>query len=144
MPIKATVVLKDSNNYYRRMRVETETEVLATAQSAVDGLLTELDPCTDLSVEHVSYSFKDATQTFAGAAGSNVDLGATFRGRGSDGDIKVLKIPGFPQSKVGANGSIDLTDGDVAALLALWEAAGPFTLSDGETVDEWISGSRDK
>jgi hypothetical protein len=144
MPIVATILMRDAYSRYTRKSLETETDVLATAQLAVDGFLTDLNPCTDLTVEKVSYSFVDGTQTLAGEAASNVDVGATFRGRVASGEIAVVKIPGFPLSKVGANGYIDLTDIDVAALLDNWEGAGEFTLSDGETIAEWIDGVLDK
>lgn len=144
MPIVASIRMRDSFSRYTSKQLETETDVLATAQTAVDSFLTNLNPCTDLTVESVSYSFKDATQTLAGEASSNVDVGATFRGRVTSGEIAVVKIPGFPLSKVGANGFIDLSDVDVAALLDNWEAAGAFTLSDGEVIAEWIDGSLDK
>lgn len=144
MPIVASVSMSDSFQRRTTKRLETETEVLATAQSAVSQFLSELNPCTDLAVDYVTYSFKDATQTIAGAASSNVDVGATFRGRVTSGEIAVVKIPGFPLAKVGANGYIDLADADVATLLGEWEAAGAFTLSDGEVIVEWIDGQLDK
>jgi hypothetical protein len=144
MAIVATLVMRDSFERHTRKRLETETDVLATAQAAVGGLLTDLGPCTDLTVEHVVFSFKDTGLTLAGEASSNVDQGATFRGRVGTGELASLKIPGFPLSKVGANGFIDLDDEDVAALLDNWEGAGAFTLSDGESISEWIEGELDK
>lgn len=144
MPFVATLIMRDSFSRYTRKQLECETDVLATAQTAVNGFLSDLNPCTDLTVEKVSYSLVDATQTIAGEASSNVDVGATFRGRVASGEIAVVKIPGFPLAKVGANGYIDLSDADVAALLDNWEAAGEFTLSDGETIAEWIDGTLDK
>lgn len=144
MPFVAKLRMRDAFSRYTSKELETETDVLADAQTAVTAFLTDLNPCTDLTVESVSYSLKDATQTIAGEAGSNVDVGATFRGRVASGEIAVVKIPGFPLAKVGANGYIDLSDLDVAALLDNWEAAGAFTLSDGETIAEWVDGQLDK
>lgn len=144
MPIIATILMRDAFQRPTRKTLETETDVLATAQAAVAGFLTDLNPCTDLEVEAVSYSFKDGTQVLAGEVGSNVDVGATFRGRVASGEMAVVKIPGFPISKVGPNGYIDLADVDVAALLDNWEAAGQFTLSDGETIASWVDGVLDK
>ena len=144
MPIVAHVSMSDSFARRTVKKLEIETDVLATAQSAVDDFLTELNPCTDLAVDYVTYSYKDSTQSFAGAATSNVDQGATFRGRVTSGEIAVVKVAGFPLSKVGPNGYIDLTDVDVEDLLAMWLAPGPFTLSDGEVIVEWIDGQLDK
>jgi hypothetical protein len=144
MPLVAQLRMRDAFSRYTSKTLETETDVLATAQAAVTAFLADLNPCTDLTVEYVTYSYKDATQSVAGEAGSNVDVGATFRGRVTSGEIAVVKIPGFPLAKVGANGYIDLSDADVAALLDNWEAAGAFTLSDGEVIAEWIDGQLDK
>ena len=141
---EATILMRDAFQRKTRKTLETKTDVLATAQAAVTAFLTNLNPCCDLEVEAVSYSLKDATQVLAGEAGSNVDVGATFRGRVASGEIATLKIPGFPIAKVGANGYIDLADVDVAALLDNWEGAGQFTLSDGESIASWIDGSLDK
>lgn len=142
--IKATIAMRDSNNYLTRKTVETRTTVLATAQAAVDALLSHLNPVTDLTVDAVTYSYLDGTQTLAGEAESNVDLGATFIGKNVDGEKVVVKVPGFPQSKVGVNGGIDLSDVDVAAFLDHFEGTGDFYVSDGETVAEWVKGYRDK
>lgn len=144
MTIVATLSMRDAFQRIAKKRLETETDVLATAQAAVTAFLADLNPCTDLAVEYVTYSFKDATQVLAGEALSNTDVGATFRGRVTSGEIVTVKIPGFPLSKVGANGFIDLTDVDVAALLDNWEGAGAFTLSDGEVIAEWVDGSLDE
>lgn len=140
----ATILLRDTFNRYTRKAVETETDVLATAQAAVAGLLTDLAAITDLECVGVSYSLKDATQVFAGAVSSNVDVGATFRGRVASGEVAVIKVPGITISYVGPNGVIDVTDVDVAAFLDNFEGAGEFTLSDGETVAEWLDGTLDK
>jgi hypothetical protein len=110
----------------------------------VAGLITDINPLTDLQLLHVVYSFKDATQAFAGELESNVDLCATFIGTTADGDAVVVKVPGFPQSKVGPGGIISLADADVAAFLDNFEGAGQFTISDGESVAEWVKGTRDK
>jgi hypothetical protein len=140
----ATVLLKDSFNRYTRKKVETETDVLATAQTAVSGFLTDLAAVIDLECVGVSYVLKDPTQVFAGAASSNVDVGATFRGRVASGEVVTLKVPGITLSFVGADGVIDVTDVSIAALLDNFEGAGEFTLSDGESISEWLSGSLDK
>jgi hypothetical protein len=140
----ATILMRDSFNRITRKKVETETDVLATAQTAVSGLLTDLNACIDLEVMGVSYVLKDATQVFAGEALSNSDVGATFRGRVASGEVATLKVPGFKLSLVGADGHIDVTDVTVAALLDNWEGAGEFTLSDGESIAEWLGGTLDK
>jgi len=144
MTILATVNLVDSYGRPTTKRLETETDVLATAQTAVGLLLTDLAAVTDLQCLSVAYSFKDGTQVFAGAAGSNVDVGATFRLRLVDGDIAAYKVPGFPASLVSANGSIDPADAAVVAYFGNFLAAGDFTVSDGEAITDILSGELDR
>jgi hypothetical protein len=46
-------------------------------------------------------------------------------------------------SKVNDDGSIQISDADVAAYFDLFKAAGPFTLSDGQKITEVIKGALD-
>lgn len=144
MPFSATVTLTDSLNRITSKRYETETEVLATAQSAVADLITDLEAVTDLGVVEVTYSLKDDTEASAAAAGSNIDSGATFRARLDNGKVAALKVPGFPISKVSSGGSIDVSDADVVAYFANFETAGAFTVNEGNVISELLSGQFDK
>lgn len=144
MPFIATVELIDSYSRRTTKRLETETDVLADAQTAVTALLATLDAVTDLQCLGVSYSLKDGSQVFAGAAGSNVDVGATFRVRLADGIVAAYKLPGFPTALVGAGGEIDVTQLEVTNYFANFEAAGAFTISDGEVITDILSGSLDR
>lgn len=143
MPFVASVTLVDSLNTQVTKRYETETDVLATAQTAMGELIADLEAITDLGVVSVTYSLKDASEASNAAANSSVDSGATFRCRLADGSVAVHKVPGFPISKVGGNRAIDPEDADVAAYFANFEAAGAFTLSDGENITSVLSGTYD-
>lgn len=143
MAFLATVTLVDSLNTEVTKRYETETDVLATAQTAVAALITDLEAVTDLGVVSVTYSEKDVSEASAAAANSSVDAGATFRLRLTAGGVASHKIPGFPISKVGGNRAIDPTDADVVAYFGNFLAAGAFTLSDGETITSVLSGTFD-
>lgn len=138
-----TLQLQDSFGRKTTKRVETETDVLATAQTAVDGLLSDLAAITDLECVGAIYSYRDASDTFAGEATSNIDQGATFRLRLADGAQTAYKVPGFPLSKVGAGGIVDTTDADVVAFFDNFLAAGDFTVSDGEAITAIEAGSLD-
>lgn len=144
MTILATVSLIDSYGRPTTKRLETETDVVATAQTAVALLLTDLDAVTDLQGIGVSYSLKDPSQVFAGVALSNVDVGATFRLRLASGSIAAYKVPGFPASLVGPNGAIDVTDLAVTNYFDNFLAAGDFTVSDGEAITDILTGQLDK
>lgn len=140
----ATITLIDGKNRQCTKRFETETDVLATAQAAVATLVTNLEAITDLGVVIVTYSNADDTEASAADAASNIDTGATFRCRLDNGKIAAHKVPGFPLSKVQTGGNIDVEDADVAAYFANFEAAGAFTLSDGQVITAVLSGMLDK
>lgn len=144
MAFSAVVTLQDDFNRTVTKRYETETEVLATAQTDVAGLITDLEAVTDLGVVKVTYTLGDTTEASSPAANANVDTGATFRCRLASGKIAALKIPGFPLSKVDSGGNIDVTDTDVVNYFANFEAAGAFTVSDGEAITEVLTGMLDK
>lgn len=143
MAFVATITMVDSLNTQITKRLETKTDVLATAQAAVAALVTDLAAVTDLGVVSVVYSLKDATLASAAGANSSVDSGATFRLRLADGSVAAHKVPGFPISKVGGNRAIDPADADVVAYFDNFLAGGSFTLSDGEVITSILSGSYD-
>jgi len=140
----ATVTLQDGKKRQTTKRVETETDVLATAQLAVVDLAVDLLAVTDLGIVTVTYTLADDTEASAADAASNVDVGATIRCRLDNGKVAAYKIPGFPLAKVNPGGGIDVSDADVVAFFANFEAAGGFTLSEGNVVTELLSGQLDK
>lgn len=143
MAFIAQLVLQDSRKRRTTKRIETTTDVLATAITDVASLATELAVLTDLELIAVNFTNKDTSSNFAGVADSNVDVGATFQVRLADGRAASHKLPGFPMSKVNDDGGINVTDADVAAYFDLFKAAGPFTLSDGQKITEVLKGSLD-
>jgi hypothetical protein len=144
MSIVAQLVFQDSRKRRKVKRIETKTNVLATAITDIAALALELAVITDLELIAVNYTSKDTSAAFSGESDSNVDVGATFRVRLADGGAAAHKIPGFPMSKVGSNGDIDVADADVAAYFDLFKAAGPFYLSDGESLTEVLKGTLDE
>lgn len=144
MAFVATMTLVDSYGRLTTKRVETTDALLAGAQSSVGSLATILNSLTDLELLRVTYSEVDDAAAFAGAAGSNVDVGATFKVVLDDGALAPYKIPGFVAAKVGGSGGIDPADVDVAAYFALFATGGTLRMSDGEAVDSVVSGQLDR
>jgi hypothetical protein len=121
---------------------DTRAEMVAAA-AAFSALLEEV---TDLRLVRADWIVQAVDSGFAVTAGANVDVGGTVSGYLTDGNGKKgsLKIPGIKAAMVKANGELDLTDEDLAAFLAQFEAAGNCYISDGESVDTWIKGVLDK
>jgi len=143
MPFIATVTLEDSLHSIVSKRLEMETDVLATAQSAIAALVTDLEAITDLGVVSVTYTFKDLTEASEAAEDSSVDAGATFRLRLDNGKVAAYKVPGFPISKVSGGRVIATDDSDVVAYFENFEDAGAFKLNEGNVVTAILSGKYD-
>jgi len=141
-----SVTLRDAYGREKRKLYGLETQVdLAAYNAVVAALMAAIAGVSDLGIVRCElvigpYGVTDPV------AGSNVDVGATFQAllEGAEGKKASHKLPGIKAAKVAADGTIDIADEDVAEYLALFETAGPLTLSDGETVDTWLKGTLDK
>lgn len=144
-----TVNLKLQDSYGRQTikRIQVDEVLLADAIDAISGVggyLTSLAAVTDLAYVEANYVFaQDVTGAFGGAAGSNLDTGATFQVALAAGGKASHHIPGFPTSLVGAGGAIAVGGAEVAAYFAHF-ITGSLRLSDGEAVASVVKGSLDK
>lgn len=139
------VVLADSYGRQTRKRIEVETQtLLGDYENVANALAADLQNVTDLQLLRIDLVVSMA-ESFAGVAGSNIDVGATFSGylQGGDGKKASLKLPGIKASLVASDGTVPIT-GNVSDYLDNWLTAGDLMLSDGETISAWISGSLDK
>jgi len=145
-----SITLQDGYGRITTKRLEmTDQVLLVDYVGNANLLLTELDTITDLQILKASLQIDDGIVVPAkDPAGSNVDVGATFVGFVGDADGKkaTLKVPGIKMSYVGTLGVIDPTQADVADFLDLFgdPPNNKFKLSDGEYIDEWITGTLDK
>jgi hypothetical protein len=143
MAFSATITLEDSLHSLVSKRVEMETSVLADAQTAIAGLVTDLEAVTDLGVVSVTYTYKDLGEASAAAEGSSIDAGATFRLRLDNGKVASYKIPGFPISKASGGRVIATDDSDVVAYFDNFKDAGDFKISEGNVMTAILSGTLD-
>jgi len=142
-----SLTLEDSFGRLSNLRREMQPHALLVEyQVEIDNFVTAFAAVSDLAVVRADFVQTGLDSTQAVTAGANVDVGATFSGwiEATPGKKASTKIPGIKLAKVGTDGSIDLTDTDVAAFLAQYADAGDFYLSDGENVADWIRGSLDR
>ena len=145
-----SVTLVDGRGRETSKRIEMVEQILwADLVTNANNVLTELDAVTDLQIIKADLVIQnELSLPVKDPADSNRDTGATFVGyvQGGGGKKATLKVPGFPMSKVGDGGFIDLTDTDVAAYLANWLESAPHLalLSDGENISSWIQGTLDR
>ena len=144
------LTLQDGYGRTTSKRIEmTDQLLLADYVANANLLLTNLNTITDLQILKAALSIDDGISIPAkDPAGSNVDVGATFVGFVGDADGKkaTLKVPGIKMTYVGTLGVIDPTQADVADYLDLYgdPPDNKFKVSDGEYIEEWITGTLDK
>jgi len=142
-----SLTMQDSYGRQTRRIIEVAVQTTVAEMITAAGVLsTALEAVTDLQLIRADWIVRAVDAGFAAQAGSNVDVGGTVSGLLTDGNGKKgsLKIPGIKAALVNTDGTIKLEDTDMAAYLALFEAAGGSFISDGETVASWIKGTLDK
>lgn len=150
MPGFLSLTLLDGFGRETSKRVEmTDQILLADYITNANLFMDALNDITDLQILRAAMVITDGLDIPAkDPAGSNVDVGATFVGFVGDGDGKkaVFKVPGITMSYVGPQGVIDVTESDIATFLDLFgdPPDNKFRLSDGEWIEEWITGTLDK
>lgn len=145
MATKVSLTLVDSRGRTTKKIIGMDDQVLlADYVTEVTALLAALEPCTDLGLVRAELIIPVTGLTWAYVADSNKDVGMTASGWISlaEGKKASLKVPGIKMSLVAADGSVAIT-GVVATLLGEYEAAGGFTLSDGEKIASWIRAALD-
>lgn len=146
MPI-LSVALVDSYQRETRKLFEMETQAdLATYLATAAAFLTDLLAVTQLGLVRADIIIPSGVAGSAPAAGSNVDDGVTISGYSTDGNgaKASVKIPGPETAYINADGTVDVENVALAEYLAHFEAAGAFTVSDGETIASWIRGQLDR
>lgn len=141
-----SLTLRDAYGRTTVKLLECETQLLlADYITLANNVIPELLAITDLGLVKADLIIKEMQTPTDPAAGANVDVGATFSGwlTGEQGKKASLKIPGIKAALVDPDGSVPLT-GDVATYLANYEDGSWLELSDGETIDTWISGTLDR
>jgi len=150
MPGFLSLTLRDSYGRETSKRLEFQDKLLlADYVLNANQMMADLQAITDLEIVRASMVLTDGLSIPGGGTeGSNVDVGGTFSGMITAGDGKKAshKVPGIKATYVGNAGVIDPTQGDVATYLNHFVdgSTDDFYVSDGETIDEWITGSLDK
>lgn len=145
MAFVATLTLADSYGRTSMKRIETTDALLAGAQTSIGNLATDLNALTNLELVRVTYSEVDDSAAFVGVAGSNLDVGGTFRVLLDDGQYGAHKIPGIVDSVlVAGSDAIDIADLLVTTYFAHFGAGGTLRMSDGQAVDSVVRGTLDR
>jgi DNA-binding phage protein len=144
-----SITLVDSNTRRTHKRIYLEP-LASTAEyiAAAAGYVAALQPLTDLALERIDLVWEAITTGFAGQAGSNIDVGATFSGvlHEKNGARASHKVPGIKAALTDGMGGVPIDEPDVETYLDQFvDAADPqFLLSDGETMEAWERGILDK
>jgi len=141
---KVVATYQDSHGRYLKKHVDVESADISAVVTDFAAWQSAYEAITEAAYRRGNALYNLGGGAAAPTAGSNKDVGATFTGQTSSGKIVTLKVQAFDSSYADAYGNIDLTDVDIAAFLALYEAAGICTLSDGDVVAVWLSGTLDE
>ncbi len=145
MATKLSITLVDSRGRTTKKILGMDDQtLLADYVTEVTALLAALEPTTDLGLVRAELIIPVTGLTWSFIADSNKDVGATASGwiDLAEGKKASSKIPGIKMSLVATDGTVAIT-GVVATYLAEFEAAGGFTLSDGEKIASWIRATLD-
>lgn len=142
-----TLTFEDHHGRRTKKLVQMQTQAtLVDYQAVITAFAAALDTVVDLALVRIDLTVP-ATGTFAEDDPSNVDVGATFSGvlYNKQGQKASFKIPGIKPAYADSSGNIDVADPDIEDALELFVNATPYDLylSDGETIDHWVSGSLD-
>ena len=147
MGIKISVKLVDDFERYTTKRFELKTA--DPAQAVTDALVVAplVAAASDCGLVSCTVLIPAAITPTAPTANANLDAGATIQGRlaGASGKFASLKLPAPLASYLNPDGTVDLTDATLKALLDKWIPATDILLiSDGEGVTEWLRGTLDR
>lgn len=143
MAIACRITLVDDYGRSQGKAVETVDTVIATAITHVTAYLAALLAVSDAGWQKQDY-LADGVLTQAPTAGANRDTGATIKVTLDNGKNYPFRIPMPKAAIINPDGSVDVGDADVLALIALFETAGYLRVSDGNFVTAVLSGSLDK
>lgn len=119
---------------------------LATYGTVIQGIVDDIENASDLGVTRVDLILDAIATGHSAQAGSNVDVGGTMQCYTAAGNGKKasFKLPGIKAAFIENDGSIDIEDPVIEALLDNFLAAGVLRLSDGEVAASWIGGHLDR
>lgn len=143
MAISVRITMVDDYGRTLGKGVETLDTVIATAITHVGAYLTALNAVSDAGWSKQDY-LAAGVVTQAPGAGANRDVGATLKVTLDNGKHYPFRIPMPKAAIINADGSVDVADADVLALIALFETAGYLRVSDGNFITAVLSGSLDK
>ena len=143
MAISARITMVDDYGRSLTKGVETIDTVIATAITHLTAYLTALNAVSDAGWQKQDY-LAAGVITQAPGAGANRDVGATLKVTLDNGKNYPFRIPMPKAAILEADGSVDVADANVLALIALFETAGYLRLSDGNYITAVLSGSLDK
>ena len=138
------LVFRDSKGRDKRKKVELSTTDAALGETAGAAAAALFQAVTQCAI--VRYDVYGRNEVSASPdAGSNIDAGMTVTVQLAGRDKKAtLKWPAPTEAIQQSDGTLILTDTDVAALEDFFQSGGTGLLSDGELIDSFLTGKLDK
>ncbi len=143
MSFEVTFTLRDAYSRTTTRRMTCTASQLADAQTACTAMIGYLEALSNMAVIKTAIAVVDTYSTQP-ASGANVDAGGTLHARLNNGKLAPVHIPAIDASKVNADGSIILTDTAVTNLETALGPGGDWTISEGNTVNDFEYGELDR
>jgi len=143
MPFQTTFTLVDDYSRQTSKSFENEATTLADAQTFSAALLADILAASQLGSLATVNSEKAITNN-AAEAGANVDTGCTIRVRLDNGKVYPFKLPAPDPVLINPDGTIDISNTLITDLMAHFQAAGHFTVSEGDVVVSILGGELDR
>jgi len=143
---KAFTELTVMDSFQRTKRKRVEMVSVDPVQMDLDAntILTAYQNATDGGIIRIDVRGSSDVAAVV-PAGTNIDSGVTVSCRLFGSTEKAsLKWPAPALAMFNADGTLNLADAAVLAVQALYESGGVALLSDGQSIESFLSGSLDK
>lgn len=136
----------DAHGRVKRQTLTTTSTTIAAALIDVTAFVALFDPVSDGGLQSVSISVQDLADSFAAAAGSNIDVNASLKVQGNDGFKYDLNLPMIIDSLVTGGGAINIGDVALVAFTDQFLTAGKWRVNNRfpTFITSVISGQLDK
>ncbi len=136
----------DIHGRVKRQTLTTTSATLAAALADVTAFVALFDAVSDGGLQSISVSVQNDDDTYAAAAGSNIDVNGSLKVQGDDGFKYDLNLPMILSSLVTGGGAINIGDAALVSFTDQFLTGGKWRVNNRfpTFITSVISGQLDK
>lgn len=136
----------DIHGRVKRQTLTTTSTTLAAALTDVTAFVALFDAVSDGGLQSISVSVQNDDDTYAAAAGSNIDVNGSLKVQGDDGFKYDLNLPMILSSLVTGGGAINIGDAALVSFTDQFLTGGKWRVNNRfpTFITSVISGQLDK